>query len=252
MKKALLVGINYLGTSSQLNGCINDVVNMKAILIEKYQYNPANIILLCDTEINAKKPTKSNILKWIRWLIDNAKSGDSLFFHYSGHGSYLRDTSGDEDDKQDEAIVPLDYRTYGIIIDDTLKVMLINNLPVGVKINIILDSCYSGTGVDLRYTYDEKKRITINNKYSESKCVSFMISGCTDKQTSADAWIPEDKKYQGALTNSVLNILKETQYDVNLSKLMEKIRNYLKEHQFTQIPLLTSGRKLDLNEKFVI
>ena len=34
-KKALLIGINYIGTSSALNGCINDVENIKRYLLTK-------------------------------------------------------------------------------------------------------------------------------------------------------------------------------------------------------------------------
>jgi hypothetical protein len=36
MKKALLIGINYRGLDGELNGCINDVEQMKNILKEKY------------------------------------------------------------------------------------------------------------------------------------------------------------------------------------------------------------------------
>ena len=32
MKKALLIGINYVGTNSELNGCINDIYSMKNYL----------------------------------------------------------------------------------------------------------------------------------------------------------------------------------------------------------------------------
>jgi hypothetical protein len=30
------------------------------------------------------EPTRSNILSAIRWLVEEAKYGDVLFFHYSG------------------------------------------------------------------------------------------------------------------------------------------------------------------------
>ena len=33
MKKALLIGINYTGQNVQLNGCVNDINNIKNILI---------------------------------------------------------------------------------------------------------------------------------------------------------------------------------------------------------------------------
>jgi hypothetical protein len=55
-KKALLVGINYRNTESELNGCINDIINMKDVLITKFGYSIDDITVITDdTEI---KPTR--------------------------------------------------------------------------------------------------------------------------------------------------------------------------------------------------
>ena len=48
-KFALLIGINYKGTSNELNGCINDVMNMRDVLIKHFGYlavDPINDITL--------------------------------------------------------------------------------------------------------------------------------------------------------------------------------------------------------------
>ena len=44
--------------------------------------------------------------------------------HYSGHGVSVQDHSGDESDGQDEALVPTDFATKGVIIDDELTLMV--------------------------------------------------------------------------------------------------------------------------------
>ena len=76
MKRALLVGINYRGTKSELSGCINDVENVKKYLLKR-GYSEENIVVLTDD--TPVKPTKSNILKCI---LDLILSGDKhLFFH---------------------------------------------------------------------------------------------------------------------------------------------------------------------------
>jgi hypothetical protein len=49
-KRALLVGINYIGTENALNGCINDVENMCDVLKSEFGYNENDI--LCDNEIS--------------------------------------------------------------------------------------------------------------------------------------------------------------------------------------------------------
>ncbi len=90
-----------------------------------------------------------------RWLIQGAKSGDSLFFHYSGHGATSKDVSPetDEADGQDETLVPLDYQSAGMIVDDEIFDMLVAPLPKGVRLTAVMDCCHSGSVFDLPYSY---------------------------------------------------------------------------------------------------
>ena len=41
-RKALLIGINYFGTKHQLNGCINDAMNMKDYLVRDRGYSASH------------------------------------------------------------------------------------------------------------------------------------------------------------------------------------------------------------------
>ena len=75
-KQALLIGINYIGTSNQLSGCINDTNNIKDFLKSKCNYNSFNIL----TDNTNKKPTKQNIINELTNLLVNANSGDNIFF----------------------------------------------------------------------------------------------------------------------------------------------------------------------------
>jgi len=102
---ALLIGIDYFGTDHQLNGCINDV-NAMSIFLQNNGFNNNNIKILTDnTNI---KPTKDNILNNFINLLKNAKSGDIIFFFYSGHGSNTVDNNSDKHTKTDDFIVPID------------------------------------------------------------------------------------------------------------------------------------------------
>jgi hypothetical protein len=84
-RKALLIGINYFGQRGQLRGCINDVRNMSAYLVEHYGYKREDMVILTDDQQNPmSQPTKQNILRAMHWLVKDAKPNDSLFFHYSG------------------------------------------------------------------------------------------------------------------------------------------------------------------------
>lgn len=243
-KYALLIGINYINTLYQLNGCINDVMNVKDLLEQQYNYK--NITLLTDN--TNKKPTKINILDEFTNLLRNANNGDNLFFLYSGHGSYTIDRNADERDGQDETIVPLDYQD---ITDDELRNLIISNLKPGVKLFGMFDSCHSGTMLDLRYNYLDSNnldKLTINNNINETSGIVTMISGCMDNQTSADSLFVQENKtqYQGAMTWAFLNTLKQSS-NITFKSLLEHMRNILKENGFSQIPQLSCGKSIDIN-----
>jgi len=251
-KYALLVGINYTNTSSQLYGCINDVTNIKNLLEQQYSYN--NIVLLTDN--TNKKPTRKNILEEFTSLLKNSVSGDYLFFQFSGHGSYTYDRNGDEIDGQDETIVPIDFQQ---IIDDEIRKIIIDNIKPGVRFFAIFDCCHSGTIMDLKYNYLDSgnfNNLTINNKIDDTIGKVTMISGCLDHQTSADAQFAENNtiKWQGAMTwafiNS-LNTLRQQSSNIQLKTLVENMRSMLKQSNFSQIPQLSSGTTINIDSELL-
>ncbi|KUI59373.1 Metacaspase-1 [Cytospora mali] len=156
-RKALLIGINYIGTSAALRGCINDVKNVSNFLIENYHYKREDMVILTDDQANpVLQPTKQNILRAMNWLVNGAQPNDSLFFHYSGHGGQTKDLDGDEEDGYDEVIYPVDFKQRGHIVDDEIHAILVKPLQPGVRLTSIFDSCHSGSVMDLPYLYSTK------------------------------------------------------------------------------------------------
>eukprot|EP01117_Protostelium_nocturnum_P005323 TRINITY_DN1938_c0_g1_i1.p1 TRINITY_DN1938_c0_g1~~TRINITY_DN1938_c0_g1_i1.p1 ORF type:complete len:462 (-),score=171.94 TRINITY_DN1938_c0_g1_i1:214-1599(-) len=155
-RKALLVGINYKGSTAELRGCINDVRNVKAFLLEKgFVDSPQTMVVLTDDQMDrSRMPTRANMMAAMKWLVTGAASGDSLFFHFSGHGSQVRDTNGDEDDGFDETILPVDFQSAGQIVDDEIHDTVVKAVPLGCRLTAVFDSCHSGTAMDLPYIYD--------------------------------------------------------------------------------------------------
>ncbi|KAK0384323.1 hypothetical protein NLU13_8411 [Sarocladium strictum] len=153
-RKALLIGINYFGQRGQLRGCINDVRNMTAYLVEHFGYRREDMVILTDDQQRQMSiPTKQNILRAMHWLVKDARPNDSLFFHYSGHGGQTKDLDGDEPDGYDEVIYPVDFRHKGHITDDEMHRIMVQPLQAGVRLTAIFDSCHSGTALDLPYIY---------------------------------------------------------------------------------------------------
>lgn len=81
----MLIGINYVGTGVALKGCINDVAKIKNFLVTRWKFPEADIKVITDE--TAVKPTRAAIIEALQWLVQGAVAGDSLFFHYSGHGA---------------------------------------------------------------------------------------------------------------------------------------------------------------------
>ena len=155
-KKALLIGINYFGQRGELRGCINDVNNIKNLIQRRgFREDPAHMRILTDDSRNASThPTRRNIIEGMHWLVRGASPNDSLFLHYSGHGSQVKDTDSDEVDGYDETIVPVDHKNAGEIVDDEMNAILVRQLPRGVRLTAIFDSCHSQTALDLPFIYD--------------------------------------------------------------------------------------------------
>ncbi|ODO08733.1 metacaspase-1 [Cryptococcus wingfieldii CBS 7118] len=168
-KKALCIGINYIGTSSALAGCINDAHNVQKFLIQRYGYKSEDIVMLTDDARNTRQiPTRANMIAAMRWLVSGASPNDSLFFHYSGHGGQTEDLDGDEDDGHDETIYPLDFKQSGHIVDDEMHDIMVKPLPAGCRLTAIFDSCHSGTALDLPYVYSTEGVIKEPNLLAEA------------------------------------------------------------------------------------
>jgi hypothetical protein len=243
-KKALLIGINYIDTPNELNGCINDV-NCIQERISQIGFNDITIL----TDYTSFKPTKTNILDTLTNLLANAQAGDYLFFAYSGHGNYILDRNGDETTGYDQTIVPLDFN---MIIDDELKSIIQNKLKPNVTLFAMFDSCYSGSVLDLKYQYLDSlnyDNYTENNKQLETKGRVIMISGSTDKQTSIDAFI--NNKPNGAMTWSLLEAIKQKP-NSSWRELIKSMRDNLKQKGFVQIPQLSSGNIEDIDRTYFI
>ena len=150
-KLALIVGINNY-TSNPLEGCLNDVVLQRNLLIYRFGFNPKDILVLPDT-----KATREGILTaFEEHLIKQAKPGDVVVYHYSGHGSRIFDPNPIVVERGQEGLngtfVPVDgnlpdgYPAVGGSVKDIMghTLFLLMSALKTENVTAVLDSCFSG------------------------------------------------------------------------------------------------------------
>lgn len=256
-RKALCVGINdYPVDGSDLNGCVNDANAWADLLTSRFEFPRSGIRLLTDSEA-----TKKNIVEGLKKLLSGAKAGDVLVFTNSSHGTYVADTSGDEE-KYDEAICPYDV-AENLIIDDELRELFIG-VPASVHAAVISDSCFSGTvlrapvadnlpGLE---TPDDRRvrflnpaligRSVLANpfkatpkrraKFPESSMTSVLLTGCDDNEYSYDALI--DGNYHGAMTYHAIRAIADASYPLTYQQLHTRTKNLVARAGYPQHPQL--------------
>ncbi|KAF0923371.1 hypothetical protein E2562_006278 [Oryza meyeriana var. granulata] len=145
-KRAVLVAINYPGTEGELKGCLNDVARMRRCLVDRFGFDEADIRVLTDADPSTPQPTGANIRLELERLVGDVLPGDTLFFHYSGHGLQLPIETGcdDDDTGYDECIVPCDMN----LIKDQDFTELVQKVPDGCLFTMVSDSCHSGGLID--------------------------------------------------------------------------------------------------------
>ncbi len=274
-RRAFLVGLNrYPDPRNNLKGCVNDVLLMAKTLREQYGFaGPSDVKLLTD-----ERATTAGIRKGLEWLVGEAAAGDSLVFHYSGHGTQVRDIHGDElADDLDEIICPYDLDWDNPFTDDDLA-NICAGVPKGALLTVILDCCHSGTGLrdflrpdlPIRYKFlpapaevrhrsehliedrgfDRSVTMTGPDKrlpvrrfgISLTRTNAVLIAGCRSDQTSADAWIDGD--YHGALTYYLWRSLRDAKWKTTYRKLIGATGQALADHNFDQVPQLEGPARL--------
>lgn len=270
-RSALCVGINEfknLPMSSWLSGCVNDAQDISAAL-RKLGFTSRNTTVLTDADA-----TKKAVMGALATMVGKAKAGDHLVFSFSSHGTQVPNHQQDdtEPDGLDECFACYDIRSTGdqwdtatVILDDELR-DLFATLPAGVLVEVLLDTCHSGTGLknleDLQFDLMRGRRPRflppptpkgvrqarsirehaapgaadrsplrelIRSRGTGSKPVLF--AACKPNQTAADATF--DSRANGAFTYLFLKALKGSPTG-SRSDLLKAVTAGLKAEEFEQ------------------
>ncbi len=151
---ALLIGIadypHLESPQGSLQGPVNDVTALRAVLLERWGFAPADIRTLVD-----RQATRAAILDELRALEKRSSAGDEVFLFYSGHGTSALDSRISPPLPQGSgALVPSDYDPRsarpvdGLIVGRSDLRPIIERLEAGGRrLWVVSDSCYSGNQV---------------------------------------------------------------------------------------------------------
>ncbi|WP_323766245.1 caspase family protein [Marinovum sp.] len=159
--RALLVGVSdYQHLDADLRGPANDVGLMARALMARGA-EPAAITVLAapsaplpEGVVNAGLPTRAAILDGLADLAATSGQDTHAVFYFSGHGTQMPDTNGDEQGGYDEIFLPADAKGWNgasgtvenAIIDDEMTPRLQAILDRGAVLFAMLDACHSETG----------------------------------------------------------------------------------------------------------
>jgi hypothetical protein len=160
-------------------------------------------------------PRPEEFIKWLKIFLDITT--ENLTVYYAGHGSQIKDKSGDEESGYDQVMV---FDT-GYIIDDDLAVILQTHTKGKAKVTLINDCCHSGTILDI------PKDILKAEK--EFPANIMQISSAADSQTAKQmSGLGNVKSIQGLFTYYFFTKIREnplltpTQAVKELSPLLKK------------------------------
>mmetsp|Transcript_17145 Transcript_17145/g.42337 ORF Transcript_17145/g.42337 Transcript_17145/m.42337 type:complete len:263 (-) Transcript_17145:543-1331(-) len=192
----------------------------------------------------------------MQWLTQDAAPGDVLFFAFSGHGAQQEDPRGLEEDGMNETILPVDWKRAGMITDDEIGTLLVQTLPDGVRLTALMDSCHSGTGLDLPFSWNPDRGggwREETNPYHSLGDVQ-MISGCEDHDVSADASGGIGANYRasgGAMTTAFCEVLR-VHPAPSYAQLLNEMHRLLSARGMPQRPQLSSSQCLHLDRPFLV
>ncbi len=246
-KKALCIGINdYPGTQNDLSGCVNDANDWAAELTGR-GYAVSKLI--------EAQASLAGMTAGLQGFIGSAVSGDTLIITYSGHGTWVPDSSGDEPDGRDEGLCPWDIGSAGPLLDDEIRSMF-GQRAAGVRIVLISDSCHSGSVTrgddsDLDPGGARARFLPLEAWMSAAELPSpgkrppglisglrrsggdLLLAGCLDTQYSWDTSFKG--RPNGAFTYYALKTLRENK-PTTYAAWFNAIRTYLPTNRLPQDP----------------
>lgn len=254
---SLHIGMNrvlpsaYDGWNGYLNGAVADAESMLDIA----RMNDYNITILLN-----EQATRARVTDELERLCEITMPGDVAFISYSGHGSSLPDTQGDESDLKDEAICLYD----GMMVDDEIWSRLLMFRP-RARIIMVFDCCHAGTifrtdVMKAKAPHDYEKTVIYRaqkelydgvprygpEKYQHLEAYLVSMAACQDNQYSLDG------NTNGLFTGTLLNIYNNGRFEGNYYDFMKEVRELMPPFQSPRLEVVNENYNFSLGRPFTI
>jgi len=222
---AILIGCNYIGSSSELEHCAADVGRIYDLIKKdlKWKINKVYLGIEDETKFEQKdskcevfRPDYDSTMAVLKKVLGQRDPNKFVYLHFSGHGVSVTDLNGDEEDGKDEGLMTCDEKC---IIDDELQKLIHEDSNVFCT----FDCCHSGTMFDIG---DETpgRILTLSGARDSEKAMEMCYKSSDGTQFAS-----------GALTYTFGRVMKElatqglahiTDFEMIKNKMQELVDKY--------------------------
>ena len=199
-KLALLIGINQY-RSMPLYGCVTDVELQRELLIHRFGFQASDVLTLTDQQATREAIATA----FVEHLIEQARSGDVVVFHFSGYGGRVALGATPETVQNslvtvDEPAMQGEVPIVQDVLADTL-LLLLRSLPTD-RVTTILDTSYIAAEQPLQGNLRLRSRPVTNAQLSEAELAfqALLLS-----QTSVDRARLAAQRRSGQMPGVVLS-----------------------------------------------
>lgn len=279
----LLVGIDkYISPVTPLNGCVNDILAVKAYLEGRVATDGYQLHL--STLLN-EDATRLAVINGFRQHLCQAGSEDVAFFYYAGHGGQQDSPEAFwalEPDRLDETLVCYDSLSEGGwgLADKELATLIAEVDQNKPHIAVILDCCHSGSGTrgDLegdtavrKAPCDRRKRpldsfifsladienLSIPSRNPEvnpsgwalPKGKHVVLSACRDRELAKE--YNGEGQPRGAFSYFLLNTLQKANGSLTYRDLFKRTNALIRSKLADQSPQIEATDLKDLDQPFL-